>query len=130
MSVNPNYLPGSLKNFEPAEGNVGGFRFAYRVHELRTMYLATHRLTVSVDGVALPAATLQVTFKGVTVKAEALPETDWVALRGEVIEITAALPGGLSPGRHQIRVEAVFGGSFGGGAPAAVLLADFADVIE
>ncbi|MBM3854651.1 MAG: hypothetical protein FJ399_16120 [Verrucomicrobia bacterium] len=123
-------MPKTLRNLEPVGGKVTGFRFSYRVYELRTMYFATHRMILLLNGAVLPRPRLHVTFKGVTVSAENLPETDWVALRGEVIEIAVELPGGLRPGQHQVRVEAVFGGGFGGGMPAAVLLAEFSDVIE
>jgi len=126
MSVNQWYVPGSLRNLEPADGNVTGFRFAYRVHELRTMYFVTHRMALFLDGAEVTNPNLRLTHKGVTVRAENLPETGWVCLRGEIIEVAADLPGGLRKGRRQVRLAAVFGGGFGGGAPGTpVALCDF-----
>jgi hypothetical protein len=126
MSVSPWYVPGSLRNLEPADGNVAGFRFAYRVAEFRTMYYVTHRMALFLDGAELKNPNLWLTYKGVTVRAAQLPETNWVCLRGDLVEVAADFPGGLRQGRHQVRLEAVFGGGFGGGAPAAsVRLCDF-----
>ena len=66
------------------------------------------------------------TYNGATVPARNLPKTNWVCLRGEVIEVETDLPGGLPIGRHQVRLEAVFGGGYGGGmATTPVVLCDF-----
>jgi hypothetical protein len=127
MSVSQWYVPDSLRNLEPADGDVPGFRFAYRVPQLRTMYFVTHRMTLFLDGAVVPNPNLRLRYKGVTARAADLPETDWVCRRGEIVEVTVDLRGGLRRGRHEVRLAAVLGGGFGGGAPGTpVTLCDFA----
>ena len=112
MSVYPWLVPGSLRNLEPADGVVTGFRFAFRINELRTMFYAVHRVALILDGAPVKNANLRLTYRGMTVRAESLPETTWVCLRGEVLDVAVDYPGGLSRGKHRIRLEAVFGGEF------------------
>ena len=131
MNVNPWYVPRSLRNLEPADGNVPGFRFMYRVPILRANYFVTHRMTLILDGAELKEPNLRLTRKGVTVHAADLPTTNWACLRGETIEVTADLPAGLRKGWHRIRLEALFGGAFGGGVPGTpVALCDFQAVVK
>lgn len=114
MSVNPWYVPGSLRNIEPADG-------AYP-----TLLYVVHRMAVYVDGIEVAEPHLRLTYNGATVAAGNLPQTNWVCLRGELIEVEVDLPGGLASGRHQVRLEAVFGGGYGGGmATTPVVLCDF-----
>lgn len=126
MSVNPWYIPGSLRNLAAAEGEVKGYCFAYRVHDWRTFYFVIHRMVLFLDGVEVLKPNLRLKYKGEIARAENLPETGWMALRGQLVEVTADHPDGLPTGRHQVRLEAVFGGAFDQGAPGRPqVLCDF-----
>jgi hypothetical protein len=126
MSTDPRYIPGSLRNLPLAGDRSAGFRFVFRTQGSRSLYYVTHRMTLTVDGVAIPGEKLRLTRNGVTVRASDLVRTDWVPLEGESIEVAAEHPGGLGPGRHRIRLQALFGGVWGS-ARAAIptTLCDF-----
>ena len=127
MSVNPSYIPGSLRNIEPADGNVTGFRFACRLENpYNTLLYSIHRMTVFVDGIEVTGSNLRVMYNGASVAVANLPHTNWIGLRGELIEIEADLPGGLATGSHEVRLEALFGGGFSCGmATTPVVLCHF-----
>ena len=59
MSVNPWYVPGSLRNIEPADGNVTGFRFACRLNAHHTLIYVVHRMAVYVDGAEVKEPTCE-----------------------------------------------------------------------
>jgi hypothetical protein len=128
MSVNPWVIPGSLQNLPTAGGKIPAFHFVFRAG-LGILHLyVTHRMTLSVDGVDA-SSNLRLKWKGATVRAADLPETDWVCRAGERIEVIADFPGGLKPGQHHIKLEMLSGGYYGGRAltTAPIVLCEFED---
>ena len=126
MSVDPRYIPGSLRNLSPAGNQSPGFGFVFRTQGNRTLLYVTHRMTLWVDGVEIPGERLRLRRNGVGVRAPDLVQTDWVPLEGESIEVLADYPGGLQTGRHHVKLQALFGGVWGStraGSPAT--LCDF-----
>jgi len=113
MSVNPWVIPGSLRNLPAVAGRIPGFRFVFRADLGVTHIYVTHRMTLTVDGTDV-SANLRLTWKGRTVRADELPETDWVWRAGEPVEVIAEKPGGLAPGRHSLKLDALMGGTYGG----------------
>lgn len=113
MSVNPWYIPGSLRNLPPVAGKVPGFRFVYRLSWGKTYLYAMHSMTITVDGKDLSAG-LSLRRNGVTARASGLAATDWVAFTGDAYEFLVELPGGLAPGAHHINVKVVSGGNYSG----------------
>jgi hypothetical protein len=128
VNVNPWVIPGSLQNLPAAGGKIPGFHFVFRAGLGVTHLYVTHRMMLSVDG-ADASSNLRLKWKGATVRAADLPETDWVCLAGEPIEVIAEFPGGLKPGQHHIKLETIRGGNYGGraetGAPR--VLCEFED---
>ncbi len=128
MNVNPWVIPGSLQNLPAAAGRIPGFHFVFRAGLGVTHLYVTQRMTLSVDGVDA-SSSLRLRRNGLTVRADELPETDWVCRAGDPIEVIVEFPGGLKPGQHRIKLEVLFGGGYGGrietGAPRA--LCEFED---
>lgn len=117
MSWNPSVIPGSLRNLPPVNGKPAGFRFVFRTGPGITHFYVAHRVALFVDGQDV-SRNLRLTRKQATVLATELPHTDWVSIAGEPVEVVAELPGGLAPGRHRFKLEALFGGGYGGGGAA------------
>lgn len=112
MNVNPWVIPGSLQNLPPVDGKAPGFHFAFRAAGHLFLFV-THRMILTVDG-ADASANLQLRSRGATVRAADLPKTDWCRRQGELIEVIGERPGGLGPGTHHIKLEALYGGNYAG----------------
>jgi len=126
MSVNPWYIPGSLQNLASQGGKPSGFTFAFRSAGLRTLLFVTHSMTVILDRRPIGIKAIKVGFRGSTVRASDLPTTDWVTREGDRVDIAVEFPSGLTRGRHHLRLEAVFGGTYGGGRSGqSVVLCEF-----
>jgi hypothetical protein len=128
VNVNPWVIPGSLQNLPVVDGKIAGFHFVFRMGLGVTHLYVTHRMTLSVDGVDA-SSNLRLRRDGLTIRADELPETDWVCRAGEPIEVIAEFPGGLKRGQHRIKLEVLSGGNYGGriGTGAPRVLCEFED---
>jgi hypothetical protein len=128
MNVNPWVIPDSLRNLPPVGGRIPGFHFIFRADLGVTHIYVAHRMTLTVDGTDV-SANLWLKWKGQTAGAADLPETDWIWRAGEAVEVIAEKPGGLAPGQHILKLEALMGGTYGGRAASAEprVLCEFED---
>lgn len=106
------YVPGSLEHLAAPQGVSTGFRFVFRSSGI--LFYVAHRIWLTVNGEEVPGEDITIVRQGTPVSATELVKTDWVCHRGELIEVMVDRPGGLTAGRHQVKLEAVFGGSYGG----------------
>jgi hypothetical protein len=108
------YVPGSLKNLPRKGKTIPGFRFTFKVCYIRVEFYAAHRVILTIDGTEVPSDSLFLVRDGKRIMSEEMASTDWMPHQGDAIDVIVEQPGGLGPGRHEINLDVLLGGRFGG----------------
>lgn len=98
---------GTVRNLTGADGEALGLAFESRIPYYRGLGLSMVEVPeVSVDGHEIAGEDLRLTYRGVErTFAELADVTDVRWELGEDATISVLLPGGLTPGRHEIAVN-------------------------